>query len=519
MAIVAISQCEKLARIEREKAEEALRLAERNAAAEAKRIAGLEAAEAEKVAAEAAMAAKLAEAEAAKEVKLREIEQQKAKEVEAMKAANAEKERVAAARQAEIEAAAKAELARAEELQLAKAAEEEERKEKELRDSVVIRSKSRIRGAIADALATRAARQNQWSTIATATVKAAKEEKKFPDVSKPYMNPYKDEIDGLIVKLQAAFELVLEERERAIRKSVGGFFGLDKSHKLEPEFVWDDLNVSSTEAIREASGVPPAEVLDLQEQCTNLLDELRQYGPTAAQHAARHEEFVADNKTRPPANPRAVWIRERKWLREALEGEKQKLDTLKTELLRPAPRPAPLIIRSSARDPAARAGLDDSRFDTVGATSVVMRPPPPFSTPGKKTLSSFREPGSPSPRPRSPPRTLAKADTKPLRVDENVIYTGSNQTFASGNKLTYGEVGVVKKIATKNTDGKMYVKVKFPKNKGNVNCPPNTLMRLQPLPDTGTPGGGGGWNSSFGPPHGGKLSKRDAAMKALEAYV
>tara|TARA_B100001769_G_C22053367_1_gene566222 strand:- start:1057 stop:1191 length:135 start_codon:yes stop_codon:yes gene_type:complete len=44
-------------------------------------------------------------------------------------------------------------------------------------------------------------------------------------------------------------------------------------------------------------------------------------------------------------------------------------------------------------------------------------------------------------------------------------------------------------------------------------------MRLQPLPDTGTPGGGGGWNSSFGPPHGGKLSKRDAAMKALEAYV
>ena len=64
--------------------------------------------------------------------------------------------------------------------------------------------------------------------------------------------------------------------------------------------------------------------------------------------------------------------------------------------------------------------------------------------------------------------------TQPLpggyRVGEKVFYTGANQTTSNGDKVVHGQQGEVVGPATADTHKGMGVAVRFPCNKGNVQC-------------------------------------------------
>ena len=67
-------------------------------------------------------------------------------------------------------------------------------------------------------------------------------------------------------------------------------------------------------------------------------------------------------------------------------------------------------------------------------------------------------------------------------VGEKVFFTGTNQTFPSGDKLVHGQQGEVVGPATlENTKGKG-VAVLFHGNKGRVNCYLDTVRRLRNHP-------------------------------------
>ena len=57
------------------------------------------------------------------------------------------------------------------------------------------------------------------------------------------------------------------------------------------------------------------------------------------------------------------------------------------------------------------------------------------------------------------------------KVDEKVIFTGTNQTFADGDKLVHGQQGEVVGPGTgsKRTEGKG-VSMRFPGNKVDIGC-------------------------------------------------
>ena len=91
-------------------------------------------------------------------------------------------------------------------------------------------------------------------------------------------------------------------------------------------------------------------------------------------------------------------------------------------------------------------------------------------------------------------------------LGEQVYYTGSSETFASGNRLEHGKQGeVVGPAASESTEGKG-VAVRFPGNKDAINCSLNHVRRHQlprshpqlpaaPLipPQTNDGGGRTGW--------------------------
>ena len=72
-----------------------------------------------------------------------------------------------------------------------------------------------------------------------------------------------------------------------------------------------------------------------------------------------------------------------------------------------------------------------------------------------------------------------------FKVGEKVFFTGASETFASGNKLVklvYGQQGeVAGPVATGSVKGKGLA-VRFPGNKGYVNCYLNTVRHLRAAP-------------------------------------
>ena len=64
-------------------------------------------------------------------------------------------------------------------------------------------------------------------------------------------------------------------------------------------------------------------------------------------------------------------------------------------------------------------------------------------------------------------------------VGEKVFYTGSSQTFSSGDKLVHGQQGEVTGPATDEATKGKGVAVRFPGNKGNVNCYLTNVRRLR----------------------------------------
>ena len=83
----------------------------------------------------------------------------------------------------------------------------------------------------------------------------------------------------------------------------------------------------------------------------------------------------------------------------------------------------------------------------------------------------------------SPRRQPAASDPPPLpggyKVGEKVFYTGVNKTFPSGNKLVHGQQGEVTGPATGSLEGKA-VELRFPGNKGNVDCYCYLVERMDP---------------------------------------
>jgi len=64
-------------------------------------------------------------------------------------------------------------------------------------------------------------------------------------------------------------------------------------------------------------------------------------------------------------------------------------------------------------------------------------------------------------------------------VGEKVFYTGANETFRSGDKLVHGQQGEVTGPATLETHKGKGVAVRFPGNKGNVQCRLTQVRRLR----------------------------------------
>ena len=68
------------------------------------------------------------------------------------------------------------------------------------------------------------------------------------------------------------------------------------------------------------------------------------------------------------------------------------------------------------------------------------------------------------------------------KVGEKVFFTGASLTFDDGDKLVHGQQGeVAGPVATGRVKGKG-VAVRFPGNKGYVNCYLNTVRHLRAAP-------------------------------------
>ena len=65
------------------------------------------------------------------------------------------------------------------------------------------------------------------------------------------------------------------------------------------------------------------------------------------------------------------------------------------------------------------------------------------------------------------------------KVGEKVFYTWSSQTISNGDKLVHGQQGEVVGPATLETHKGKCVAVRFPGNKGNVQCYLNQVFRLR----------------------------------------
>ena len=65
------------------------------------------------------------------------------------------------------------------------------------------------------------------------------------------------------------------------------------------------------------------------------------------------------------------------------------------------------------------------------------------------------------------------------KVGEKVFFTGTSQTFPSGDKVVHGQQGeVVGPATSEHTKGKG-VAVRFPGNKGNIDCFLTQVRRLR----------------------------------------
>ena len=64
-------------------------------------------------------------------------------------------------------------------------------------------------------------------------------------------------------------------------------------------------------------------------------------------------------------------------------------------------------------------------------------------------------------------------------VGEKVFFTKASQTFADGDKLVHGQQGEVTGPATSESYKGKGVLVRFPGNKGNINCLLDQVRRLR----------------------------------------
>ena len=76
---------------------------------------------------------------------------------------------------------------------------------------------------------------------------------------------------------------------------------------------------------------------------------------------------------------------------------------------------------------------------------------------------------------RDPPPPLPGGYT----VGEKVFFTGANETVSTGDKIVHGQQGEVTGPATLETLKGKGVAVRFPGNKGNIECYLNTVRRLR----------------------------------------
>ena len=67
-------------------------------------------------------------------------------------------------------------------------------------------------------------------------------------------------------------------------------------------------------------------------------------------------------------------------------------------------------------------------------------------------------------------------------MGEKVFFTELSQTFPSGNKLVHGQQGEVTGPAVSESHRGKGVAVLFPGNKGDVNCPLDSVRRLRAAP-------------------------------------
>ena len=68
------------------------------------------------------------------------------------------------------------------------------------------------------------------------------------------------------------------------------------------------------------------------------------------------------------------------------------------------------------------------------------------------------------------------------KLGDQVFFTGPSQTFPSGNKLVHGQQGEVTGPATLETHKGKGVAVRFPGNKGNVECYLTEVRRPRAAP-------------------------------------
>jgi hypothetical protein len=64
-------------------------------------------------------------------------------------------------------------------------------------------------------------------------------------------------------------------------------------------------------------------------------------------------------------------------------------------------------------------------------------------------------------------------------VGEKVFFTGTSQTLPHGDKLVHGQQGEVKGLATIESYKGKGMLVRFPGNKGNINCLLDQVRRLR----------------------------------------
>ena len=83
-----------------------------------------------------------------------------------------------------------------------------------------------------------------------------------------------------------------------------------------------------------------------------------------------------------------------------------------------------------------------------------------------------------------PPRSAtagrgAQALPGGYKVDEKVFFTGASHTLPSGNEVVHGQQGEVTGPATVESIKGKGVEVRFPGNKGSVNCYVTQVRRLR----------------------------------------